>query len=130
MDQNLGFRHERLEVYRVALAFLGDVAELLAGLPRGESAIADQLKRAGDSVLLNLCEGAGRPRGREKAHLYEIARGSGTECAAILDVLRVRRLAAPARLAPARARLHQVVCMLTALARRARGEGEGGGVAT
>ncbi|MCI0340665.1 MAG: hypothetical protein L0216_05870 [Planctomycetales bacterium] len=45
-------------------------------------------------------------------------------------MLRVRRLAAPARLALARARLHRVVCMLTALARRARGEGEGGGVAT
>ncbi|MCI0342066.1 MAG: four helix bundle protein [Planctomycetales bacterium] len=130
MDSWFGFTHEKLDAYVVAREFLADVASMLAALPRGESAIADQLKRAGDSVLLNLCEGAGRPRGREKAHLYEIARGSGTECAAILDVLRVRRLAAPARLVPARARLHRVVCMLTALARRARGEGEGGVAAT
>ncbi len=89
MDRSFRFGHERLEAYRVAVEFLGDVARLLCGLPRGESAIADQLRRAGDSVLLNLCEGAGRPRGREKAHFYEIARGSGTECAGILDVFRI-----------------------------------------
>ncbi len=126
MDRSFGFGHERLRAYAVALEFVGDVAGLLSGLPRGESAIADQLRRAGDSVLLNLCEGAGRPRGREKAHFYEISRGSGTECAAILDVLGARRLAAPAALCAARERLHGLVCMLTALARRARGEGGGG----
>ncbi len=126
MDRDFSFGHERLQAYSVALEFLGDVAGLLSGLPRGESAIADQLRRAGDSVLLNLCEGAGRPRGREKAYFYEIARGSGTECAGILDVLRVRRLAEPAAVAAARARLHRLVCMLTALARRARGDGRAG----
>ncbi|MCI0339705.1 MAG: four helix bundle protein [Planctomycetales bacterium] len=126
MDRWFGFSHERLDAYRVAREFLGNVADLLAGLPRGESGIADQLKRAADSVFLNLCEGAGRRAGKEKAHHYEIARGSGTECAAILDILLLRRLADPARVAAARVRLHRLVCMLTALARRARGEEEGG----
>ncbi|MCI0339841.1 MAG: four helix bundle protein [Planctomycetales bacterium] len=126
MDQSFGFSHERLEAYSVAREFLGNVADLLAGLPRGESRIADQLKRAADSVFLNLCEGAGRRAGKEKAHHYEIARGSGTECAAILDILLLRRLAVPVKVAAARVRVHRLVCMLTALARRARGDGAAG----
>ncbi len=126
MDRSFGFSHERLGAYRDAREFLGRVADLLAALPRGESEIADQLKRAGNSVFLNLCEGAGRRLGKEKAHFYEIARASGTECAAALDILSLRRLAEPGTVAAARAVLHRLVCMLTALARRARGEGEGG----
>ncbi len=123
MDRSFGFGHERLRAYAVAREFLADVAGLLANLPRGESGIADQLRRAADSVFLNLCEGAGRRAGKEKAHFYEISRGSGTECAAISDILLLRRLAAPAAVEAARERLHRLVCMLTALARRARGEG-------
>ncbi len=75
MDRSFGFGHERLGAYWDAREFLGRVADLLASLPRGESGIADQLKRAGDSVFLNLCEGAGRRAGKEKAHFYEISRG-------------------------------------------------------
>ena len=119
MNLSVGFAHERLEAYAVAREFVGHVAALLAALPRGEAAIADQLKRAGDSTLLNLCEGAGRRAGRDKAHYYTIARGSGTECAAILDILVLRRLADPARVEVARGLLYRLVCMLTALARRA-----------
>ncbi len=125
MDRSFGFGHERLEAYAVARAFLAEVVGLLRGLPRGESAIADQLRRAGDSVLLNLCEGAGRRAGKEKARFCDIARGSGTECAGILVVLEVRDLADPEALARARALLHREVCMLAALARRARGDGAG-----
>ena len=120
MDNPITFAHERLDAYAVALDFLADVAGLLRGLPRGEAAIGDQLRRAADSVLLNLCEGAGRRAGRDKARYYDIARGSGTECAAILAVLGVRGLAATVPVAAARRRVHRVVCMLTALARSAR----------
>ncbi len=122
MDRSFEFAHERLEAFGVARAFLAEVGGLLRGLPRGESGIADQLRRAGDSVLLNLCEGAGRRAGKEKARFYDIARGSGTECAGILAVLEVRDLADPAALARARELLHREVCMLAALARRARGD--------
>ncbi len=122
MDRSFEFAHERLEAFGVARAFLAEVGGLLRGLPRGESGIADQLRRAGDSVLLNLCEGAGRRAGKEKAHFYDIARASGTECAGALTVLEVRQLAALGAIARARALLHREVCMLVALARRARGD--------
>ena len=97
MDNVVEFAHERLQAYRVAREFVGTVGDLLAGLPRGESALADQLRRASDSVLLNLAEGAGRRAGRDKARYFVIARGSGTECAAILDILRLRRCAGRGR---------------------------------
>ena len=126
MDHPIPLAHERLDAYRVAREFIGRVAELRRQFRRGEAPLADQLTRAADSVLLNLCEGAGRRAGRDKARFYDIARGSGTECAAILAVFGVRGLAAPAPSAAARSRVHRLVCMLTALARSARERGVAG----
>ena len=120
MDGPMAFAHERLVVYRRACEFLAQSAGLLRCLTRGEAHLADQLRRAGDSVLLNLCEGAGRTAGREKAHHYDIARGSATECAAALAIFAIRGLASRPDIAAARSLLHEVVCMLTALARSAR----------
>ena len=123
MEMVVEFAHERLQAYGVAREFVAIAGELLAGLPRGESSLADQLRRASDSVLLNLAEGAGRRAGRDKARYFVIARGSATECVAILDILRLRQLADPARVGTGRALLHRLVCMLTALATRAAGSG-------
>lgn len=121
MDSTVVFAHERLAVYRRTCEFLTGVRSVLEGLPRGEAHLADQLRRAGDSVLLNLCEGAGRTGGADKAKFYDIARGSGTECAAILAVCAIRDLAAASEIARLRRLLAEVVAMLTALARNARG---------
>ena len=120
MDIPMAFSHERLVVYRRTCEFLTEVAALLRGLPRGEAALADQLRRAGDSVLLNIAEGAGRFAGREKAHFYDIARGSATECAAALAIVAIRGLARRSAVTAARSLLHEIVSMLTALARSAR----------
>jgi len=76
---------ERLDVYRVALEFLSFA--IVLGRGRIAAALRDQLERASSSIVLNVAEGAGRVSGRDKAHFYVIARGSATECAAILDVL-------------------------------------------
>jgi len=55
---NPKFDHERLEVYQLALRFLA-VANLIASrLPRGRSYLADQLRRAATSIVLNIAEGA------------------------------------------------------------------------
>ena len=80
MDQSVTFTHERLDAFVVARDLVTADAPLLRGLPRGEAAIGDQLKRAADSVLLNTCEAAGRRAGPDKARFFDIARGSATEC--------------------------------------------------
>jgi len=51
----------------------------------------------------------------KKRHLYAIARGSAMECAAVLDVMRIRGLASAAECRAGRALLVRIVQMLTKL---------------
>ena len=48
------------------------------------------MDRASGSVVACIAEGAGRRAPTEKRHFYAIARGSATECAALLELLRNR----------------------------------------
>jgi four helix bundle protein len=82
--------HERLDVYHLALQFQALSGTLVPR--RGLRAVRDQLERASLSVVLCIAEGAGRTAGPDKRRFYEMARGSATESAAVLDVLRVRGL--------------------------------------
>src|SRR5687767_4852511 len=76
---------EKLDCYRLAVEFQALAARLL---PKrvGLSSLRDQLDRASVSIVLNIAEGAGRFSPADKARFYAIARGSATECAAIMDV--------------------------------------------
>jgi four helix bundle protein len=107
---------ERLDVYRVSLEFLAVVPRLVPA--RGAGELRDQLERASSSIVLNIGEAAGRLSRPDKARFLAIARGSATECAAIVDVLRVRRLATAADAVSARTLLVRIVPMLTKLATR------------
>ena len=111
------FSHERLDVYRTSIEFLALAFQLTAGLPRGHAAIADQLRRASQSIPLNIAEGCGRPRGPDAARHHGIARGSALECAAALDVLRVLNAVKPERLDAARGCLVRIVRMLSKMCR-------------
>ena len=103
---------QSLDVYRCAIAFLGQVTPLSEKLPRGYGPLADQLRRAALSVPLNIAEGNGR-QGKDAAHHYTIARGSALECAAILDACEALRFVASPETMPLRELLERVVCMLT-----------------
>jgi four helix bundle protein len=105
---------ERLDVYRVALEF----QVLAAGLcETSDSVVRDQLRRASVSIVLNISEGASQWSRPQKRRYYRIALGSTTECAAIVDVLRVRGLATSDLCRRARTLLVRVVQMLTKLNR-------------
>ena len=105
--------HERLEVYQRALEFHTLVLTLLP--PRGFRALRDQLERASLGVVLCIAEGAGRTSRQDKRRFYEMARGSVTESAAALDVLRVRRLLEPDSYHEARDLAVRLVQMLSRL---------------
>ena len=105
---------ERLDCYRVALEF-HVIATAMA--PRCDSVLRDQLRRASLSIILNTAEGAGQRSRLQKRHLYSIARGSAMECAAIVDVVRLRGAAAVTDCASARTLLIRIVQMLTKLDR-------------
>ena len=51
--------------------------------------MADQLRRAAQSVPQNIAEGCGRTTRADKAKHYAIATGSAMECASHLDVMRI-----------------------------------------
>jgi four helix bundle protein len=116
-NQIASFGFEKLDVYQRSVEFLAVAWQLGEALPRGQSALADQLRRAALSVPLNIAEGTGRVGEADVSRHRGIARGSAMECAAILDVLRVLSLASPDLLAKGRSLLLRIVSMLTRLCR-------------
>jgi four helix bundle protein len=107
---------DRLDCYRIALEFLSVVPRLAP--VRGCADLRDQLERAGTSIVLNIAEGAGRISKPDRARFFAIARGSATECAALIDIFRARRLAPAADCAAARALIVRIVQMLSKLITR------------
>jgi four helix bundle protein len=104
---------QRLDVYQRAIEFLVLATEIVEELPRGHAERADQLIRAAESVVRNIAEAAGRWSQGDAAKHYRIARGEAMECAASLDVLRLRKLLVPTRYERGIELLEGVVAMLT-----------------
>jgi len=82
------FDHEKLRVYRKALEFARFAKERLASW-ESRYAVKDHMRRASESVLVNLASGAVRRSPRIKATRFDAALGSTLECAACLDVAHV-----------------------------------------
>ena len=106
---------QRLDAYQRAVEFLALATELADELPRGHSERIDQLNRSAESVLRNIAEGAGRWSPADVAKHYKIARGEAMECAASLDVLKIRNVVDASRYAKGIELLERVVSMLTKL---------------
>ncbi len=115
--QSPQFDHDKLDVYRLSITFVGHANTIVRELPPGNAPIADQLMRAATSVSLNIAEGAGEYSGKEKARFYRMAKRSATECAAVLDVCRELELAPHEVLVRGREQLLRLVSMLVKLTR-------------
>jgi len=107
---------EKLDVYRIALEFQTLSCQLIP--KRGHAELRDQLDRASISIVLNIAEGCGRRSPADKSRFYSMARGSATECAAVLDLLAVRGLVDDRLRQRARSLLVRIVQMLTRLVAR------------
>lgn len=103
---------EKLTVYHVALE-LQCLANTL--VPSVNRVLRDQFERASLSIVLNLAEGCGRVSRRQRRYHFGVARGSATECAALTDVLRLRRLTPASECFQARSLAVRCVQMLTKL---------------
>ena len=111
------FDHEKLDVYREAIAFCAWAGDLLNSVS-AKAAAKDQLDRASTSIPLNIAEGNGKFSAKDRARFLEIARGSALECAACLDVLVARKLAVPDQIENAKENLARIVQMLMGMLRR------------
>jgi four helix bundle protein len=110
------FDFEKLDVYQVALDFVGSADDVAQKLPRGRRYLKDQLLRAANSIAANIAEGVGEYSPAEKARFYRIARRSAVECASHLLVsARLGLIQDDALLGRGRDQLLRIVAMLTSL---------------
>ena len=82
------FDHERLDVYRLSIAYVAFSYQIAKSLSGSNRQARDQWLRAAQSIPLNIAEGNGKQSLKDKNRFFEIVRGSALECAAIHDVLR------------------------------------------
>ena len=114
-----GFDHEKLDVYRLELEFVGWTARLLREIRGGDAPllgeVANQLDRASLSALLNTEEGNGKRRRQTRAKFFDDARGSASECAACLDALVAKGAITQDRISEGKDKLIRLTSMLTKL---------------
>lgn len=110
------FDHEKLEVYKLAIAFVEWVDQLLEEIPKSMAAYG-QLDRASTSIPINIAEGNGKFTPPDRCRFFDISRGSSLECAACLGVLVARRKVTKERIAYAKEMLVRIVSMLVGLIR-------------
>jgi len=112
----MSFGHERLDVYRAALEYVGWAYRFCEGL-KGHRNAKEQLLRASQAIPLNIAEGNGKATDGDRRRYFEIARGSALECGAIQDVLEVCGGLSTEENARAKVVLDRIVAMLTRLGR-------------
>jgi len=112
------FDHTRLDVYNLSFEFFKDARALAIRLHGIDSVLKLQFMRAALSIQLNIAEGSGELRPKEKGRFYRMARRSADECSALLDdiawVLKLR----PADLEPLFVKLRRMITMLIQLDRK------------
>lgn len=85
------FKFEELKVWQRALDFTVEVDKLIKGFPQEEKyALASQVKRTADSVVLNIAEGSTGQSNKEFSRFLSIALRSGIEVISCLH-LGIRR---------------------------------------
>jgi four helix bundle protein len=111
------FDHERLEVYREAIAFVAWLSPVLETTVRVGD-VKDQLDRASTSIPLNVAEGNGKYNPKDRCRFFDIAHGSSLECAAGLDTLVAKGKLTADQVRPGKERLQRIVRMLMGLIKR------------
>ena len=111
MTGNRRFWHEKLDVYRLSLAFVSRTEDLAADCARPVAA-RDHLDRAGESVLENIVSGSSSHSPSVKGYHFAVAYGSALECAACLDIYQRRGLLQPSAWRERKSELRRIVQML------------------
>ena len=112
------FAHDRLDAYRVAMEFCVLANQICRRLPRTKGQLGDQLSRASEGIVLRIAEGAGAAwHSAEQKRFFRSARASAMECAAVLDICRIRQVISQTQFAEGRQQLLRIVQMLTKLSK-------------
>lgn len=81
----MGFKFEKLKIWQLALALSGEISGMIKDFPKDELFIlSSQMKRAADSVVLNIAEGSTLQSKLEFKRFLVIANRSALEVVACL----------------------------------------------
>ena len=106
--------YNKLKVYEKAVALAASAYELSASWGRRHS-IVEHFRRASESIVLNIAEGARLLCGPDKARTLDYALGSTLECAACLDIATIKGRMRPEASLTEKRRLVEVARMLIGL---------------
>jgi four helix bundle protein len=82
----------KLDVYKRSLLFMKKIRQVTGQFPREELfALTSQFRRAADSIVLNIAEGAGSGSKREFAKFLGYSIRSGYECGGCADISAVQK---------------------------------------
>ena len=104
--------HEKLICYQQSVGMAEQLGKEIARWPRGYGYLADQVKRAMASVVLNLAEGNARRGINERRCFFRIARASLVEVAAGIDLTRAYFLISSQDVDELKEKLHQISKMI------------------
>ena len=107
--------HEKLMCYRQSVQLAEDTAKEMARWPRGYGFLADQLRRAVASVILNMAEGNARKLPRERRRFFQVSRASLAEVSACIDLMRAYRLVSKVQSDEFKAKLNHIGRLLYGL---------------
>lgn len=81
------FEFQNWSVYEKALEVASAAHRLCREFPPESSAsLRDQIRRASQSIPLNIAEGSSRFSPKDKANFFRMAKGSVFECVAVFDL--------------------------------------------
>ena len=90
MEEKFAFKNysfENLEVWKIGMKIVSEVYRITNEFPKEEKfALADQLKRAATSIVLNIAEGSGQPTPKGFRIYLHRAKSSVLECVACTKI--------------------------------------------
>ncbi len=109
-------RFRELKVYQRSLQFTTVVRTLTAGFPKEELyVLTSQFRRAADSIVLNISEGAGNESDNEFSRFLIYSIRSGYECLGCLDVALNNKLIVLEKYHEMEKEVQEIIAMLVGL---------------
>jgi four helix bundle protein len=97
------YKFQKLEIYRLALDYIGLIYELADKLPASENFnLRSQITRAANSIALNIAEGSTSQSDAEQSRFLGMALRSLVETVACQDIIELRKYVPVTELIPSR----------------------------